>query len=356
MKAREAAGPVIDESHVTFVLDDPDELLDSVALYQEVMRPNDGPSLEREKGSQRWVATIERPSVGRMEYQFIVSSGGGMDMILDPANPRRAPGAFGEKSLIEFPGYEPPRWVEADVPAGTTARVSVPSKTLRTALEMLLWIPPGHEQDEPLPLLVANDGLDYANFSQLILFLEAMTDEGSLPPMRAALLQPVRRDETFSASSAYARAIAHEVLPELDRIAPTGGGRDKRVGMGASLGALAMLHSHRRHPPSFGALYLQSGSYFRARHERYEGFSRYPWISRFVSQIQSATEWPYPIRVTITCGIVEENFPNNQAMAAALERQGYDARFVGNPDAHNWVAWRDTFDPHLVGLLQEMWQ
>lgn len=355
MKAEQITGPVVDESEITFVLDDPDEIFESVTLYQEVMRPNDGPSLEREDGTTRWVTSIPRPPVGRMEYQFIVASGGGMDMVLDPGNPRRAPGAFGDKSLIEFPGYEPPGWVEADAPPGTQHTVSVKSKTLRTTLQMLLWTAADHDPDEPLPLLVANDGIDYANFSQLIGFLEAMTGREELPPMRAALLQPVRRDETFSASSAYARAIAHEVLPELDRVAPTPGGRNARVGMGASLGALAMLHSHRRHPPSFGALYLQSGSYFRARHERYEGFSRYPWISRFVSQVQSASEWPFPIRVTITCGVVEENLPNNQAMAAALERQGYDVTFVGNPDAHNWVGWRDTFEPHLVQLLQEMW-
>jgi hypothetical protein len=26
-----------------------------------------------------------------------------------------------------------------------------------------------------------------------------------------------------------------------------------------------------------------------------------------------------------------------------------------NRDAHNWTAWRDTFDPHLVELLQRKW-
>lgn len=355
MTITESAGPIIDETHVTFRLEDPEEIFDAVALYQEIMRPNDGPSLERDQSTKTWSTTIARPPVGRMEYQFIVSGNGGIDMILDPANPLTAPGAFGDKSLIEFPGYEAPSWVSAEVPTGTTETVSIKSKALRTSLQMLLWTAPDHEADEPLPLLVANDGIDYANFSQLTLFLDAMTHDGTLPPMRAALLQPVRRDETFSASSAYARAIAHEVVPELDRLAPVPRGRNTRVGMGASLGALAMLHAHRRHPPAFGGLYLQSGSYFRARHERYESFSRYSWISRFVSQIHSATEWPYPVRVTITCGKVEENLPNNEAMADALERQGYDVRFVANPDAHNWVGWRDTFDPHLVDLLRDLW-
>jgi hypothetical protein len=25
------------------------------------------------------------------------------------------------------------------------------------------------------------------------------------------------------------------------------------------------------------------------------------------------------------------------------------------PDAHNYVAWRDAFDPHLTGLLDRIW-
>ena len=39
----------------------------------------------------------------------------------------------------------------------------------------------------------------------------------------------------------------------------------------------------------------------------------------------------------------------------ALQRQGYDVRFTRNRDAHNWISWRDTFDPHLIDLLREMW-
>ena len=37
-----------------------------------------------------------------------------------------------------------------------------------------------------------------------------------------------------------------------------------RVGVGVSLGALAMLHAHRTQPPAFDALFLQSGSFFTA--------------------------------------------------------------------------------------------
>jgi enterochelin esterase family protein len=57
----------------------------------------------------------------------------------------------------------------------------------------------------------------------------------------------------------------------------------------------------------------------------------------------------------VTCGAVEMNLPNNRAASLALRRQGYPVRFVASRDAHNWTAWRDLFDPHLVALLGELW-
>jgi enterochelin esterase family protein len=59
--------------------------------------------------------------------------------------------------------------------------------------------------------------------------------------------------------------------------------------------------------------------------------------------------------VTLTCGTVEENLTNNLATSEALVGQSYDVSFVKNRDAHNYTAWRDTFDPHLANLLAKAW-
>ena len=126
--------------------------------------------------------------------------------------------------------------------------------------------------------------------------------------------------------------------------------------MGASLGALAMLHAHRTHPASFGALYLQSGSFFRQRFDKHEsGFPRFRRISRFVGRVLAAEDWSHPIPVTMSCGTIEENLANNRAVCEALERQGYDVRLATFRDGHNWVGWRDNFAPHLVDLLRRTW-
>ncbi|MBW3594660.1 MAG: esterase, partial [Actinobacteria bacterium] len=242
------------------------------------------------------------------------------------------------------------------VSADDIRETEIRSRTLRTKLRALIWTTPGRTADEPLPLLVVHDGPEYNEFSDLLKLLQLRASDGTLPAMRAALVAPHDRDQTYSASAAYARALSYEILPALDKLAPTPHGRRMRAGMGASLGALSMLHVHRNNPATFGALYLQSGSYFRQRYDKQEsGFVRFGRISRFMGRVLTADEWAHPIPVTMTCGTAEENLKNNRATADALRRQGYDIELVENRDAHNWIGWRDTFDPHLIDLLRKVW-
>jgi enterochelin esterase family protein len=43
-------------------------------------------------------------------------------------------------------------------------------------------------------------------------------------------------------------------------------------------------------------------------------------------------------------------------MARALAAQGYDVSLEEVADLHNYVGWRDAFDPHLTALLHRAWR
>jgi enterochelin esterase family protein len=277
--------------------------------------------------------------VARFEYQFeLVRRDGSSEWVLDPENPKRATGPWGEKSVWEAPGYEPPAWLAGPPEPPPAERASIPSRVLKTDLPTLAWAHP--DATERSPLLVVHDGPEYAEHSALLAYL------ATLPPVRATLIAPVDRNEIYSASARYARALVEEILPQLPP-APV------RVGVGASLGALALFHAHRRHPESFDALFLQSGSFFR-RAESYEKwFPRYERIARFVGGVhRNRPERTIP--VVLTCGTVEENLAANRALEETLRARGYDARLHEIRDGHNWVAWRDSLDPHLRRLLQRI--
>jgi enterochelin esterase family protein len=289
-----------------------------------------------------------------MEYLLeLADPGGARESVLDPANPKQVAGAFGRHSVVEFPDYRPPWWLAAPVVDGLWTSLSVRGRALGAAVQASVWSPAGVADSTSLPLLVAHDGPEYDAMSALSRFCAAMIAGDALPPHRLALLAPGDRDQWYSCSAAYASSLTGAVLPAVRSAVRTLGAP---VGMGASLGGLAMLHAQRRHPGSWGALFLQSGSFFHPAYDAHEQrFARYRRVIRFVEDTLRADTARETLPVALTCGAVEENLHNNRLIARALSAQGYDLRLDEVPDAHNYTAWRDAFDPHLTRLLRRMW-
>jgi enterochelin esterase-like enzyme len=324
------SGPEIHADRVVFRLEDRGYA--AVRLQQELERPRSGPQLARRDGL--WELPYRRPQVDRMEYRFEADG----ESFCDPHNERRAQTSFGERSVIEFPGYAAPTWLSAPDPAPPVAIAPLAR----------LWSPPDTDPRRPLPLLTVHDGGDYERLAQLPKLVAHAIERNRIPPCRIALLDPAERDEDYSASTRYARTLA----ASLPRLAPA----TAHAGLGASLGALALLHARWLHPGAFQALMLQSGSLFRQRWDRQEsGFVRFRRISRFVGTVLHGGPAATPIAVAITCGAPEENLANNRAVAAALRRQGHASTLHVNRDAHNYTGWRDALDPHLIDLLARAW-
>ena len=145
------------------------------------------------------------------------------------------------------------------------------------------------------------------------------------------------------------RARARAAAARSRKRAPHG----KRIGMGASLGALAMLHAHVRHPEVVRRPPAPVGQLLPpALRQARVGFPRYRRITRFVGTVFRGVDVARPIPVAITCGTAEENRANNEAVAEALIASGLSGWLARVRDAHNWTCWRDAFDPHLPALIE----
>jgi enterochelin esterase family protein len=326
-------------------VDDPEQRYAAVRLWSDLpLRERD---FRRDDGA--WVLRLPPMQLERLEYLLEVRCHDGTtEVMLDPGNPRSAPGAFGDKSVAVGMGYRPPAWLDGIALEGKLEHVAI--RVQGHDLDVGVWSPPG---DDRLPLLVAHDGPEYAELASLIRYAGAMMARGVLPRFRVALLPPGDRDEWYSASAVYGRALTYRILPALRDLVPVAG---LPIGMGASLGALAMLQAQRAWPGTFAGLFLQSGSFFVRRFDSHEsGFPRYGRVVRFVGGVLRARSHPEPLPTAMTCGAEEENVHNNRLMAAALSAQGYDASLHELPDLHNYTSWRDAFDPHLTRLLTRLW-
>jgi enterochelin esterase family protein len=333
----------------SFALLDRHRRLTGVRLVQEIGLA--GP-LEFERAGGMWRLTVDLPDVHRMEYLFEISDRAGRrTTIPDPANPRRARGAFGDKSVLELVGYAEPEWLSGTPVDGDTTSMLVDADELDDEVEVAVWAPDALDAGTPAPLLVVHDGPEYARLGDFLHYVGVCIGTGQLPALRAALVSPGDRDAWYSANPAYARVLGEQVLPAVAEVAPS----TVRIGIGASLGALAMLHAHRTAAAPLDGLLLQSGSFFTPKLDPQEsGFSGFAAVTEFVAATHAARLDELAVPAVLTCGTVEENLANNKSMAETLRRLGYPTRMVVVPDAHNYTAWRDALHPQLTDLVTDV--
>ena len=269
MSTRSAIGPEVDADSVEFSLADP--ALRGVALLNEL---RGGPLARRVRPPwPRLGADV--PAAGRGSVRVPARARPiapvGARSGLTPPTPSEHPGPFGEKSVIEFPGYERPEWVDdEDVAHGSLRVLELESFRLRRHPPGAALVGRRHRSRAAAP--------------------------AAHRPRRPGVRPTTRRSSvcsTISSTSARFRSAARRSLP------PPGGpqrvllgvgairerargrgrpGRDPRrrrpTGCRCSPGRASVrspaLHAHFRNPGVFGGLFLQSGSFFRRRFDAHE--------------------------------------------------------------------------------------
>ncbi|NUO35660.1 MAG: esterase family protein [Dermatophilaceae bacterium] len=216
-------------------------------------------------------------------------------------------------------------------------------------VELAVVTPVGTRRRDPLPLLVAHDGPEYSRRAHLVSTLRAAMESRRIPPTRVVLLEPGARNERYAANPDWADALTQHVLPTVDAAYASAG---RPTLMGASLGALASLQAEWRHPGTFEALFLQSGSFFRKRVDDEEDFEFWDRVTAFVSSVRRVRKRRTGARIVMTCNTDEGNLTNNRQMAQVLAASCHDVAFHELPGRHDWSDWAAAFDPFLLTLLQ----
>src|SRR5688572_907067 len=145
---------------VALRLADPDGTFAAVRLASDLKLSENQRAFAR--NGEGWVLELELPDILRLEYRLEVEhADGGTEHLCDPENPKRAPGAFGEKSVLELPGYEAPAWLDAQAVPGRFDELAVRGRGLGAHAAIRVWSPEDAEPGQPLRMLLANDGPEY---------------------------------------------------------------------------------------------------------------------------------------------------------------------------------------------------
>jgi len=225
------------------------------------LTPDGSESLLRAAGTDLFYRTYEVEPGSRIEYSYIVDFG---DDSADPRNPAVASGTDGKRSEVVLPGWVTPEWVmpASETPAGKTERFSLHSPLLNDSREIEVYLPRGYETaaDRAYPLLLAISLEGIAKHGRLPEAIERLRDGGIEPPIVAYV--PLAEDRDFAWWSlgysirrdAMARALADEIVPELEQRYRVRKGRQARAILGVGWGAYPALWAALSRPDTFGSV------------------------------------------------------------------------------------------------------
>ena len=306
----------------------------------------------RVRETDLWLLRLAVADEGRFEYKLAIGHGGQEDWILDPLNPDRASDPFGENSVSLTYGYERPSWtLPTGAPQGRMIPLVVESTAFGEMRHETLYLPPGHDLAKSYPFLVIHDGQDFNTYADLSVSLDNLIAAGDIPPVIAALIQTKDRTGEYPGSRRHARYVVEELLPLVEGRFRILDEPDKRVLLGASLGAVASLAIAFRFPGTFGGLVLKSGSFIlnpgKLASRPHPVFHR---VARLVQAIHRARNLP-PTRAFVSTGELEGLAEENRALASLLRERGVDVLFKSAWDGHHWHNWRDQLRDALMFVL-----
>ncbi|MGH8958227.1 MAG: alpha/beta hydrolase [Acidimicrobiia bacterium] len=291
-------------------------------------------------GQDLWWLGLPLPDGTRLEYKLEVQRDHHADWINDPLNPLTTTNPFGTNSVCRGFGYVVPAFAEVhpDTPTGTFADIFVGSRKLT------LYRPASFEPAQSYPLLFVHDGGDYLEYGSMALVLDNLIHTGAIGPLVAAFSWPQERLHEYAASDDHARFVVEEALAAILEEIPL---LDRRVVLGASLGAVAALHVAWRYPGTFSGMILQSGTFAQTR-----GWgSAQQLLAPIANLLHRLEPSLLPQRVFMSCGTFERMIGENRTMSHRLERAGLKVKYVENRDGHTWEAWRDRLSEALGWVL-----
>jgi enterochelin esterase-like enzyme len=175
----------------------------------------------------------------------------------DPLNPRRVSGRDGDLSEVWTAGFERSTWRRAYAGAlqGSLESFQLTSKVLENERTIDVYLPAGYAQgSRRYPLVIALDGQGWRDFGQLPNVLDHLAEGASAPLIVAFVNTPAGGRGEFGGGrfEGYAKMVAEELVPELDRRYRTAAKPEQRAVLGAGSGAAYAAYAALAFPQVIG--------------------------------------------------------------------------------------------------------
>ena len=338
--------PIVEGDFCTFVWrGDADEAW----ICQRVVGLPDRIPMRRLRGTDLWQLVLELPVGSRVEYQIEIRRGEHYERFNDPLNPRQSHSPVGSSSVCFGPGYETPDWVAHDPESrpGTMRDLVVQSRALGRDAVVRVYLPARFRPTASYPLLIVHDGDDFLQYAAMKTVLDNLIHRMDVADIVVAFTNPGDRLVEYANSTAHARFVTNELLPELESSLPLVGQRAGRCLLGSSFGAVAALSAAHRAPDTYGHLVLMSGSFvFTDIGMDHGGGPVFDPVVKFMNRYRARPR-RVADRIFQSCGVYEPLIAPNRSMVHVFEDAGMQVRYVEARDGHSWENWRDRMQAAL---------
>lgn len=296
--------------------------------------PNNAP-MTQVQGTNFWYRSEVFANNARLDYKYVYD---GANWILDPRNPFRAPGGFGDNSELRMPAYIPPVEVEfyANIPHGTLQDTVFFSSNLNNSRQVRVYLPPGYNAStDRYPVALVHDGLEYITLAKMNNTIDYLIAENRIQPVIAVFVPPVNRSPEYidNQQNAFTAFISSELMPWLDGRYRTKTGAENRLVMGSSAGGNISLWIAMQHPEIFGHV---------------GAFSPYVEPDILVNFNNSD---PLDLRIYMLHGSYDHITLIHQSVnnfLPILASKGYDHLYEEFPEGHSYGFWRAHADDALI--------
>ncbi|MEP7076523.1 MAG: glycoside hydrolase family 15 protein [Acidobacteriota bacterium] len=307
--------------------------------YSSFNKPEQAP--ERSKFNKDRFISLEFKPTARVEYKLIVDG----KWITDPLNPNKIDnGVGGENSVFTMPDYKPTEWDKGSI-SGKLETLEIASKVLNDTRKVQVYAPPLPEKVQqslkmanPMyPVMYVQDGSDYIKRAKAIEIQENLVKAKKVRPFIMVFLDPKDRNKEYWANDDYAKYLATEVVPAVDKQYTTYPYPEFRVVIGASLGGVTSVWTAMKYPDVFGRVGGQSSSF---------------WIDggRVVKGLEKLDFLKTKLKFYLDAGTLEGTADTEKVVKILRDRH-YEVVYYSGETGHNWTAWRDRLADAFIALF-----
>ena len=294
-----------------------------------------GRSFTQLRDTKLWYRKETFESNARLDYKLVIS---GSNWILDPKNPNRIGGGFGQNSELAMPDYNHPEEIESrdDIEKGSVAQIQLFSEATGKTYDVHIYLPASYDETLEYPAAYFQDGSDYLNLASSKNVFDNLVADGKIVPTIGVFVVPNDRniEYAFDDRFKYTDFFVNELVPYIDSNYSTKATADSRAVIGDSYGGNISAIIAFQNPDVFGNCGIHSGA-FQPNNFHTNGIV----MDGVKKDIKVASIW----------GTYEGSSlpPNMRKVKDYLIETGYDVVWKELPEGHSWGLWRATTDDML---------